>query len=79
MDSYLAQHEDYKNASCSYPEANGVDTAVEPMRCFTELSEAEQLAQLKSSVVSGKLKGELPFGFLARFRDLPNELIVKIW
>lgn len=75
----MMEREEYKDTSCSHREAGGTDAVIEPMRSFTELSEAEQLDLLKSLVVSRELKGENPTGFLAQFRNLPNELVVKIW
>ncbi|EJW78364.1 hypothetical protein WUBG_10726 [Wuchereria bancrofti] len=47
--------------------------------CFMEESETQQLLQLKQLIICGKLRGELPAGFLSCFRHLPNELIIKIW
>lgn len=75
----MMEGEEYKDTSCSYREAGGTDAVIEPMRSFTELSEAEQLDLLKSLIVSRELEGENPTGFLAQFRNLPNELVVKIW
>lgn len=73
------QQEVNKDTSCPYLKVYKPVVAMEPTRCFTELTEAEQLTELESLIVSGKLWGKLPFGFLEDFRDLPNELVLKIW
>uniref|UniRef100_A0A915PTZ1 F-box domain-containing protein n=1 Tax=Setaria digitata TaxID=48799 RepID=A0A915PTZ1_9BILA len=50
------------------------------MNCsFMDENEMEQLLKLKQLIICGKLRGELPAGFLSCFRYLPNELIIKIW
>uniref|UniRef100_A0A915B034 F-box domain-containing protein n=1 Tax=Parascaris univalens TaxID=6257 RepID=A0A915B034_PARUN len=43
------------------------------------LSPLEELHIFRTLTVSGRLKGELPPGFLSQFQDLPNELTLKIW
>ncbi|VDO58141.1 unnamed protein product [Onchocerca flexuosa] len=69
-----------KIPGCSYSE-NKESTTEESMNCscFMEANETQQLLQLKQLIICGKLRGELPAGFLSCFRYLPNELIIKIW
>ncbi|KHN78376.1 hypothetical protein Tcan_02787 [Toxocara canis] len=43
------------------------------------ISDMEELHAFRALLVCGKLKGEHPPGFLSRLRDLPNEIILKIW
>uniref|UniRef100_A0A0R3RZU5 F-box domain-containing protein n=1 Tax=Elaeophora elaphi TaxID=1147741 RepID=A0A0R3RZU5_9BILA len=66
-----------KVAGCSYSSDVVVQESMD-YSCFVEESERE-LLQLKQLIVCGKLRGELPAGFLSCFRHLPNELIIKIW
>ncbi|VDN35460.1 unnamed protein product [Gongylonema pulchrum] len=50
-----------------------------PVDDLPKFSDEEELRQFRAMAVCGKLRGRLPDGFLSQFRDLPNELIVKIW
>ncbi|KAM3724067.1 F-box protein [Dirofilaria immitis] len=67
-----------KIPGCSYSDDIAVQGSAN-CSCFMEASETQQLLQLKQLIISGKLRGELPAGFLSCFRYLPNELIIKIW
>lgn len=66
-----------KIPGCSYSENVIIQESMNS--CFMEQSETQQLLQLKQLIICGKLRGELPAGFLSCFRCLPNELIIKIW
>ncbi|KAL4002520.1 F-box-like family protein [Acanthocheilonema viteae] len=68
---------DYKIPGCSYSDVIAQESM--DYSCFMEESETQQLLQLKQLIICGKLRGELPAGFLSCFRFLPNELIIKIW
>lgn len=46
---------------------------------FESSSSSERLDELVKRIVCGKLRGELPDGFLSVMKDLPDELLMKIW
>ncbi|VDD88212.1 unnamed protein product [Enterobius vermicularis] len=45
---------------------------------FESSSSSERLDELVKRIVCGKLRGELPDGFLSVMKDLPDELLMKI-
>lgn len=69
---------DVTAGTCDRPRNVKAETREEP-QTHQPLAPLEELHIFRTLAVSGRLKGELPPGFLSRFQDLPNELTLKIW